>query len=452
MRLLQLLVRGGWIAWVFGLGLLRYLAQRIPQRITQGPNSEQARDELAGRVLADTLQRLGATFIKFGQILGSRPDLLPPGVIEGLARLQDRVAAAPFSDVRAVLDEELSPSARARLLSVDAEPIAAASVAQVHRAKLDTGEIIALKVQRLAAKFQIDRDLSLLMFGARCIDAIPQARFLSLPGAVERFAESLRGQLDFRAEADNNRTFTRNFADVPGIGVPALIDDLCTRRVLAMQFIDGVKASEPEKVGGDRVALARTGCTAVAQMVFIDGFVHADLHPGNLIISPQGRLVLIDLGMVARIPSDLMRPWIETFVALAQQDGRAAARLFYVYAPTVGRVGCMDAPDYAAFERDVVKHFEGLYGLSLGEVEISEALGGIMNTLRRHRVQIDPSFTVVHVALLVAEGLGKQLDPNVDLIALTLPYLARALELAPAARPVSREVPHSTPSGPAAAV
>jgi len=446
MRFVQLLLRGGWIAWVFAFGLLRYLAQRIPQRITQGTHSEQARDALAGRVLAETLQRLGATFIKFGQILGSRPDLLPPGIIEGLARLQDRVAAAPFSDVRTVLDEELSLQARARLLSVDAEPIAAASVAQVHRAKLDTGEIVALKVQRLAAKSQIDRDLSLLMFGARCIDAIPQARFLSLPGAVERFAESLRGQLDFRAEADNNRTFARNFADVPGIGVPALIDGLCTRRVLAMQFIDGVKASEPEKVGGDRIALARTGCTAVAQMVFIDGFVHADLHPGNLIISPEGRLVLIDLGMVARIPSDLMRPWIETFVALAQQDGHAAARLFYVYAPTVG------TPDYAAFERDVVKHFKGLYGLSLGEVEISEALGGIMNILRKHRVQIDPSFTVVHVALLVAEGLGKQLDPNVDLITLTLPYLARALEVAPAARPVNREVPQSTPDGPQASV
>lgn len=431
MRLLQLVVRGLWIAWVIALGLSRYVGKRL----MAGRLSTLATEQLRGHVLADTLQQLGATFIKFGQILGSRPDLLPPGIIEGLTRLQDKVAPAPFSDVNAVLNAELTREARARLLSIDATPIAAASVAQVHRAKLDTGERIALKVQRLSAKAQIDRDLSILMFGARCIDTIPQARFLSLPGAVERFAESLRGQLDFRAEADNNRTFARNFAAVPEVGVPRLIDGLCTRRVLAMQFMEGVKASEPEKVGGDRIALARIGCTAVAQMVFIDGFVHADLHPGNLILAPDGRLILIDLGMVARIPADLMRPWIETFMALAQQDGKAAARLFYVYAPTVG------TQDYAAFEGEVIKYFQSLYGLSLGDVEISEALGGIMNTLRRHRVQIDPSFTVVHVALLVAEGLGKQLDPNVDLIALTLPYLTRALQTAPPARAVYRDVP-----------
>ncbi len=431
MRVLQLFLRGLWIACVIGFGLLRYLGQRI----AGGLMSSSDRERLRGVVLADTLQRLGATFIKFGQILGSRPDLLPPGVIEGLTRLQDRVAPAPFREVEQVLHAELSREARVRILSVEKEALAAASVAQVHLAHLDGGDVIVLKVQRLNAKAQIDRDLSIMMLGARCIDAIPQAKFLSLPGAVERFAESLRGQLDFRAEAENNRTFARNFAQVPAVGVPRLIDGLCTRRVLAMQFIEGVKASEPEKVGGDRIALARTGCTAVAQMVFIDGFVHADLHPGNLIISPDGRLILIDLGMVARIPADLMRPWIETFMALAQQDGQAAARLFYVYAPTVG------TRDYAAFERDVVEYFKGLYGLSLGDVEISEALGGIMNVLRRHRVQIDPSFTVVHVALLVAEGLGKQLDPNVDLIALTLPYLTRALEVAPPARPVNRELP-----------
>jgi ubiquinone biosynthesis protein len=430
-----LIARGVWIACVIALGFFRYLGTRM----SGAGSTELERERLRGPALTNTLQQLGATFIKFGQILGSRPDLLGPGYIESLTQLQDRVAAAPFSDVETVLAVELSASARARLASIDSTPVAAASVAQVHRATLDTGEVIALKVQRLTAASQIDRDLALMMFGARCIDAIPQARFLSLPGAVERFAESLRGQLDFRAEADNNRRFASNFASTPAIGVPHLIDGLCTRRVLGMEFIDGVKATEPEKVGGDRIALARTGCTAVAQMVFIDGFVHADLHPGNLIISPDGRLFLIDLGMIAHIPPDLMRPWIETFMALAQQDGKAAARLFYVYAPSVGTGG--GTRDYAAFERDVIEYFKGLYGLSLGDVEISQALGGIMNILRRHRVQIDPSFTVVQVALLVAEGLGKQLDPNVDLIALTLPYLTRALIEAPPARPVNREVP-----------
>src|SRR5262249_16335759 len=143
---------------------------------------------------------------------------------------------------------------------------------------------------------------------------------LSLPGAVARFGEALRGQLDFVREAENNRRFAESFAGVPRVGVPRLFPELCSRRVLGMEFVEGTRATMPGEIHGDRKALARVGAEAILKMVFVDGFVHADLHPGNLILADDGRIVLIDLGLVTEIPPDLMRVWVETFVSLAQAD------------------------------------------------------------------------------------------------------------------------------------
>ncbi|MEZ4220220.1 MAG: AarF/UbiB family protein [Polyangiaceae bacterium] len=393
------------------------------------------KEQLLGRYLARLLSHLGATFIKFGQILSTRPDLLPPGVIQELSRLQDDVPPLRFERVRAVLASELDDEWPSRLSEFEETPVAAASVAQVHRARLSDGRSVAVKVQRPEARSQIERDLLILGFWARLLDRIPSIRMLSLPGSVERFGHALTGQLDFTQEARNNRRFATAFADVPNVDVPGLVEELCTPRVLVMDFVEGVKATQPEKVGGDRAKLARTGGEAVLKMIFNDGFVHADLHPGNIILTGDDRVVLIDLGMVSEIPQELLRPWVETFIALSQRDGETAARLFFTYAPTVGNT------DYAAFCADVKRHLDSLYGKRLGEVEISAAVSGMMNVLRKHHVQIDPAFTVVNIALLVAEGLGKQLDPEIDLVPLAQPYLAMAMLSAPPARAPHRTVP-----------
>jgi ubiquinone biosynthesis protein len=184
-----------------------------------------------------------------------------------------------------------------------------------------------------------------------------------------------------------------------------------------------------------RAELAARGGRAILKMVFEDGFVHADLHPGNILLAEDGTMTFLDLGMVAEIEPDLMRPWVDTFSALAERNGARAAELFYTYAPFAA------VEDYAAYERDVSSYLEHLYGARLAEVEISVVVSGMMNVLRRHRVQVDPVFTVVNVALLVAEGLGKQLDPHVDLVLLAVPYLLAAQLTAGQGRAPVRSVP-----------
>jgi ubiquinone biosynthesis protein len=426
------------IAWVLGIAPLRYAARVLASEPPADGDVEAVRAEREGwqgEVIASALESLGATFVKLGQILGSRPDLLPPGWLRALARLQDDVAPAPWSTASAVLREELGEEGLARFARIEHTPLAAASVAQVHVGALDTGEVVAIKVQRPEARAQIERDLFLMRRIALALDRIPAVRLLSLPGAVEHFGAALASQLDFELEARNNRRFAHNFRRDPKVRLPAIHDALSTRRVLTMQYVEGVKATQPERVGGDRRELAERGGRAILQMVFEDGFVHADLHPGNILLSDDGTMTFLDLGLVAEIPDDLKRPWITTFLALAQKDGAAAARQFYVYAPSVG------TSDYDAYERDVLEYLSRLWDVRLGDVEVGAVVSGMMNVLRRHRIQIEPVFTVVNVALLVSEGLGKQLDPSIDLVNLAIPYLLSAQLTAPPGRAPAREAP-----------
>jgi ubiquinone biosynthesis protein len=433
MRIVTLLARSVVVVAVLFAALAAYAFARLSGR----GRDAHARDVLRGEILARALERLGATFIKLGQIVATRPDVVPEGITRALARLQDNVPPAPFEEVERVLAEELPADARTRFRSIERTPVAAASVAQVHRGVLDDGSVVAIKVQRARARAQIERDLSLFAFGAWLLDKLPRMRWVSLPGAVERFGAALHAQLDFALEAANNRRLSANFRSDARIRVPALHDALCANRVLTMQFVDGVK---PTNVVDGRVELAQAGLRCIAQMVFLDGFVHADMHPGNLMFTRDGHVYLIDLGLVAEIPERMRKPWVETFLAVAACDGARAAELFYVYAPAA------EMSDYDAYEAEVVAHLERLRGRPLAELEVTTSVGGVLDILRRHRVQVDPTFTVVQLAMLVAEGLGKQLDPQIDVFTSVGPYLAQAAVLWADGAPPLRRVPRGVPS------
>jgi ubiquinone biosynthesis protein len=431
LRSLRLLLRAGWILAVL-FGALVAHGVRHAVSPSRWRRAREAREHDRGVAFARTLERLGATFIKFGQILSTRPDLLPPGYIAGLRRLQDAVAPEAPAAVARVLAAELPADAFA---SFDPQPVASASIAQVHRATLADGRRVAVKIQRPGVAARIEGDVAILRVFARLLHLLPSFRPLLLPSAIGDFGHALEGQLDFRREAANNLRFAENFRDLPRVSVPSLVPELCTGRVLTMAFIDGVKAEDAQQICGDRRALARLGADAILRMVFVDGFVHADLHPGNLLFTREGELVLLDLGLVAEIAPELMRPWLETFFALGSKNGAEVARLLYVHAPHVGVV------DYRRYRDECVAWFKRFEGKPLGEIETSVVVTGVMNILRRHRVRVDPRFTTVHVALLVAEGLGKQLDPDLDIIGLSLPVLMRSLGRATAGIPPKREAP-----------
>ncbi len=424
----SLLLRSLHIAGRALLSVAHYIGLRL---IMSDPDQDKI-EALRGRKLADLLESLGATFIKFGQIMSTRPDILPLGIVDGLRRLQDQVPPEAFEDIDAVVRAELGETARE--LEITPEPIAAASVAQVHRAT-DGTRSYAMKIQRPGVRQRVARDLALLRMGARVIDLLPSMQMLSLPGAVKRFADAMRAQLDFSLEAANNARFAENFAAFDGVRVPEVFAAYSSDRVLTMELIDGVRATEPERVGGDRAAIAHRGLNAILQMVFKDGFVHADMHPGNVFIEEDGTIVFIDLGLVAEIDEEMLRPWVATFKALYDRDGKRAAELFYGFAPFVG------TPNYAAYERDVLAHFDSFLGKPIGELEASIVIGEMMNVLRRHYVQIDPVFTVVNIAMLVAEGLGKQLDPALDMVEIAGPHLLEAMVTAPPGKPPYRQAP-----------
>ncbi len=379
-----------------------------------------------GRFALSLCTDLGATFIKVGQIASTRSDLLPREVVEELSRLQDRVPAFSFQEVRTTIERDLGGSLESRFSHFDPEPVAAASVAQVHRATLRTsGSPVAVKVRRpdIAEKLRLDR--SILLFTARQLERLfPTLRLVSLEEAVRHFADAVEEQLHLSREADHNRRFRRHFADDPDIDFPRLHPEACSDAVLTMDFVEGVHERELEARGVDVVRVVEAGMRAVCRMIFLHGFVHADLHPGNLRFVPPGGLVLLDLGLVAEIADEDRVTTAQLLYAFATGDGKTVARLFFENAPHTA------TNDYAAYEREIAEFVDSVVAVGLGNLQVTLEIGRIFDILRRHRVQARSHMTMVNLALMTAEGLGRRLAPDLSLTDEALPYLVEALNAA----------------------
>ena len=390
-----------------------------------------ARARAAGRALVAACTRLGATFIKVGQIASTRADLLPAGLVGELASLRDRVPAFPFAAVRATIERDFGHPLETLFTEFATTPVAAASVAQVHEAIVRaSGERVAVKVRRpdIVDRVALDRAI-LLALGRGLERLVPTVRLLSLEGALRAFCDAVAAQIDLENEARNNRRFTANFADDPDVHFPRLLPALCSDAVLTMEFVDGVDEAGIDDAGIDRRRVVDAGMRCICRMIFLHGFVHADLHPGNLRFLPPGRLVLLDLGLIGRLDDGDRRSYAELIWALSTGDGVTVARLFHRNAPRAA------TRDYAAYERDVVAFVDHVRRQGLARLQVTGEIARIFDILRRHGIQARSHVTMINVALMTAEGLGKRLAPELSLTDAALPYLAEALGLpAPAPR------------------
>jgi ubiquinone biosynthesis protein len=373
-----------------------------------------------GQVVVDLFRELGATFIKVGQIMSTRPDLIPEYLSTALAELQDHVGPFPFEEVVRTVEGDLGRPLQSLYAEFSPVPLASASVSQVHKARLPDGRIVAVKVRRPEVVALCTFDLAVMRQVARLLGVIPSIATLEPLATVEEFGRAIFAQLDFRIEAANNRRFRRNFAGHDEVVFPELVDALSTERILTMSFIEGTKILSTPATRSDPKRVARLGLSTLLKMIFEDGFVHADLHPGNIFITPDDKLALLDLGLVGVLDEPHRKAFSRFFAAWAQRDGDAMAHIMYSISESANK-----PRDPAAFERyrAAIIEFVGRYwGYRLGQVQVGKVLLDLLAILRRHRVRVNPSFTIVNIAIAVTEGIGKQLDPELDLMSEALPF------------------------------
>lgn len=368
-------------------------------------------DPLAGRFATELLESLGTTFVKAGQVLSARPDLLPAAWVRELRRLQDEIAPP---DTRRVL--ERVEAALGRPLgevfdSFDAVPVSAASVAVVHRARLLDGRDVAVKVRRPGVARKVRDDLRLLRAVVSVLVRLPRLRTLPLREVVDEVGRAIEMQLDLDAEAENNRVFRRNFAHVERVRIPALVDELCSKSVLVMEYLpDLAKVDEPSAISReDREKGAVTGLRALYKMIFLDGLVHADMHPGNVFIRCWGEFVMLDLGLVARLDAEHQRRFADFFLGMVTNDGERCSAVVHDTALAL-------APDFdrARFDREMVRLVDHHSGRDARDFEVTRFAVDLFETQRRCGVVGSAAFTMVILSLVVYEGIVKLLHPTLD--------------------------------------
>jgi len=371
--------------------------------------------------LRQALEALGPIFVKFGQVLSTRRDLLPPDIADELAKLQDQVPPFPADQVTAILNRVYGKPVEQVFESFEREPVASASVAQVHLARLPGGTEVAVKVLRPGIAGVIAGDLALLHTGATLIEWLwSDGRRLRPHEVVDEFAKHLEVELDLLREASNASQLGRNFRDSPLLLVPQIHWDYCSNDVMVMERMHGTPVSQIGALraqGVDIPRLSRAGVEIFFTQVFRDGFFHADMHPGNILVTPEGRYVALDFGIMGTL-TELDKNYLaQNFLAFFRRDYRRVAQVHIEsgWAPKDTRVD-----DFEAAIRAVC---EPIFAKPLREISFGRVLLRLFQTSRRFNIQIQPQLVLLQKTLLNIEGLGRDLDPDLDLWATAKPFL-----------------------------
>src|SRR4051794_13739796 len=379
-----------------------------------------------GQHLREMLDELGPTFVKFGQLLSTRPDVLPPDIIAELRGLQDDVRAFPLADVEKVIEEDLGLSIDQLFVEFEDKPIAAASIGQVHRATLPNGKRVAVKVQRPDAPRQIDADLALLYQAARITkERVRALDFIDSREIVDEFARSIRQELDYRLEARNAETFHRNFAGHPHVRVPRVYWSYTRARVLTLEFLDGVQLADlplDQYTLEQRRRLAYLLTEAWMHMIFRHGFFHGDPHPANILVLDPEQLGLVDFGQVGKLTDDDMSKLTRLFIAAANEQIDELPRRL---ADLGVRYPKEREEEFVAELREMYYRY---YGSSLGEIDPIQVIREAFQLIYSLNLRLPTRFVLLDKAIATLGSVGIDLYPDFNVFEVAKPY-ARNLML-----------------------
>lgn len=418
----SILIRYGFGGLVRRLGLAGVL-ERAGKAVHWKQATELAQLEPAARVRR-AMEEMGPTFVKLGQILATRVDLLPPEWIAEFEKLQDRAPSISYALVRQQLIEDFGAAPEDLFAEVDPQPIAAASMAQVHRAKLFDGTEVIIKVRRPGIRPIIEADLRMLARLAAITESeLPDMRRYKPKELIRQFTLSMRAEMDLATECRNAERIAHNFADQDEIVVPAVYWEWVGERVNVQAYVDGIPGRDLAAVdaaGLDRKLLARHGSRAVLKMMMEDGFFHADPHPGNVYYLAENRLAFIDFGMVGRLPEHRRHQVVNLLHGLAEQNAVMVVDVLLDWA------GDADV-DTDALTNEIAAFVDQYHGVPLKDLRLGKMLADLTTLLRDHSLSLPPDLALLIKAFITLEGMGRQLDPDFDMVAEAAPFLRRAI-------------------------
>ena len=366
------------------------------------------------------LEELGPTFVKLGQLLSTRPDLVPPTLVEELERLQDKVPPFPIVEAKEVIRTELGHPLEKIFSKFEEIPIAAASLGQVHCAWLINGDMVAVKVQRPNICRIIEVDLEIMLYLANLIQKhIIEAEGYDPVGIVKEFAKNIAKELDYTLEASNIERFAKNFKDDPIIHIPHVYHDYSTEKVLTMEYIDGIKISEVKKLetyGYDCKLIATRGAKLISKQIFEHGFFHGDPHPGNIFILPDNIVCFLDYGMMGRIDEEVKNDLASLVKAFIDKDVSETTRWFLKIYPA-------EKVDLREFKLDTWEMLDQYHGVPLQQIELKRVFRQALFFVEKHHLKIPPDLFLLNKALVYLEGTGRSLDPDFNAVEQIQPFI-----------------------------